>query len=221
MWTNLRRYLLLPAAPLQLKFLCPALAKAVFAFVLIICGPLWLTYLLPQVFDVLKHIFVKHIGNISGVALDISLLNISAIYRDWLHSLGTRSADEFLKVSSTTTYTRASIQVRLCPRVDVANKLDCRFDRIGCGIFWLMCVVGWCRQYRPACAPENYELSPLSWNISPFLSISGLLILISTNSDGNREIVVMSFEFHVKYEKQEVHCSLSDNGFLDLRNFSL
>ena len=81
-WTNLRRHLLLPAAPIQLKFLCSALAKTIFAFVVIICGPLWLTYLLPQVFDVLKHIFVKYIGNISGVALDISLLNISAIYRD-------------------------------------------------------------------------------------------------------------------------------------------
>ena len=44
---------------------------------------------------------MKYIGNISGLALDISLLNISAIYRDCLHSLGTRSADEFLKVSST------------------------------------------------------------------------------------------------------------------------
>ena len=102
--TNLRRHLLLPAAPIQLKFLCSALAKTIFAFVVIICGPLWLTYLLPQVFDVLKHIFVKYIGNISGLALDISLLNISAIYRDWLHSLGTRSADEFSKVSSTTVH---------------------------------------------------------------------------------------------------------------------
>ena len=103
-WTDLRRHLLLPAAPIQLKFLCSALAKTIFAFVVIICGPLWLTYLLPQVFDVLKHIFVKYIGNISGVALDISLLNISAIYRDWLHSLGTRSAGKFLKVASTSLY---------------------------------------------------------------------------------------------------------------------
>ena len=107
-WTNLRRHLLLPAAPIQLKFLCSALAKTIFAFVVIICGPLWLTYLLPQVFDILKHIFVKYIGNISGVALDISLLNISAIYRDWQHSLGTRSADEILKVSSTNAYTHST-----------------------------------------------------------------------------------------------------------------
>ena len=33
--------------------------------------------------------------------MNISFWNISAIYWDWLHSLGTRSADEFLKVSST------------------------------------------------------------------------------------------------------------------------
>ena len=83
-WSNLRRHLLLPAAPIQLKFLCSALAKTILAFVVIICGPLWLTYSLPQVFDVLKHIsvekyrqyigsgsryiFVKYIGNISGLA---------------------------------------------------------------------------------------------------------------------------------------------------------
>ena len=30
--------------------------------------------------------------------------NISAIYRDWLHSLGTRSAGKFLKVASTSFY---------------------------------------------------------------------------------------------------------------------
>ena len=35
-----RRHLLLPAAPIQLKFLCSALAKTIFAFVVIICGPL-------------------------------------------------------------------------------------------------------------------------------------------------------------------------------------
>ena len=96
------------AQPAQICLLCSA-KKHFFAFVVIICGSPWLIYLLPQVFDVLKHIFVKYIGNISGLALDISLLNVSAIYRDWLHSLGTRSADDFLKVSSTSsgpTYTR-------------------------------------------------------------------------------------------------------------------
>ena len=80
----------------ELKFLCSALPITVFAFILIICGPLWLTYLLLQVFDVLKYN-----GNISKLALHISLWNISAIYWDRTQSLGTRSADEILKVSST------------------------------------------------------------------------------------------------------------------------
>ena len=33
--------------------------------------------------------------------MNISFENISAIYRDWLHSLGTRSAVKFLKVFTT------------------------------------------------------------------------------------------------------------------------
>ena len=98
------------------QFFCSALAKTIFAFVVIICRPLWSTYLLPQVFDVLKHIFVKYISNISGLALNISLLNISAIYRDWLHSFGTRSADEFSKVSSTTAHTQLLQMVKIVLR---------------------------------------------------------------------------------------------------------
>ena len=37
-----------------------------------------------------------------GTEKNISFKTISAIYRDWLHSLGTRSAGKFLKVASTT-----------------------------------------------------------------------------------------------------------------------
>ena len=45
---------------------------------------------------------MKYNGNISELALHISLWNISAIFRDWPDSLGTHSADEILKVSSIT-----------------------------------------------------------------------------------------------------------------------
>ena len=88
-WTNFQHHLLLwlSAAPIQLKFLCSALPKKN-TFVVIICGPLWLTFLFPQVFNILDYIFVIYIGNISGLAIEISLWNISAIYRDKLHSLG-------------------------------------------------------------------------------------------------------------------------------------
>ena len=52
-------------------------------------------------------LYLRHIGNISASTIyrdqkNISSINISAIYRDWLHSLGTRSAGKFLKVASTT-----------------------------------------------------------------------------------------------------------------------
>ena len=36
-----------------------------------------------------------------GTGKNISFINISPIYRDWLHSLGTRSAGKSLKVAST------------------------------------------------------------------------------------------------------------------------
>ena len=78
-WTNLQHHLLLLHA-VELQFLCSALPISIFAFIIIICGPLWLTYLLPQVFDVLKYN-----SHISGLALYISLWNISAIYRKWLY----------------------------------------------------------------------------------------------------------------------------------------
>ena len=51
--------------------------------------------------DVLNSVERQYIGNISGPEKNISFINISAIYRDWLHSLGTRSAGKFLKVAST------------------------------------------------------------------------------------------------------------------------
>ena len=43
-WTDLRRHLLLRAAPIQLKFLCSALLITIFAFVVQICRPLWIIY---------------------------------------------------------------------------------------------------------------------------------------------------------------------------------
>ena len=51
--------------------------------------------------DVLNSVERQYIGNISGPEKNISFINISAIYRDWLHSLGTRSAGKFLKVTGT------------------------------------------------------------------------------------------------------------------------
>ena len=36
---------------------------------------------------------------------NISFINISAIYRDWLHSPGTRSVGKLFKVASTNLYT--------------------------------------------------------------------------------------------------------------------
>ena len=49
-----------------------------------------------------KYIYRQYIGNISAIlAMNISFQNISAIYRDWLHSLGTRSAVKILKVFTT------------------------------------------------------------------------------------------------------------------------
>ena len=74
-WTNFQHHPLCLHS-VELKFLCSALPIDIFAFVIIICGPLWLTYLLHQVFDVLKHN-----GNISRLALYISLWIILAIYR--------------------------------------------------------------------------------------------------------------------------------------------
>ena len=44
-------------------------------------------------------VYRQYIGKISELAMNISFENISAIYRDWLHSLGTRSAVKILKVS--------------------------------------------------------------------------------------------------------------------------
>ena len=41
------------------------------------------------------------IGNISALEKDISFIKVSAIYRDWLHSLCTHSAGKFLRVGST------------------------------------------------------------------------------------------------------------------------
>ena len=41
------------------------------------------------------------IGNISALEKDISFIKVSAIYRDWLHSLCTHSAGKFLRVAST------------------------------------------------------------------------------------------------------------------------
>ena len=41
---------------------------------------------------VLDSVKRQYIGNISGPEKNISFINISAIYPDWLHSLGTRSA---------------------------------------------------------------------------------------------------------------------------------
>ena len=55
--------------------------------------------------DVLNSVERQYIGNISGPEKNISFINISAIYRDWLHSLGTRSAGKFLKVAGTKGYT--------------------------------------------------------------------------------------------------------------------
>ena len=51
---------------------------------------------------VLNSVERQYIGNISGLEKNISFINISAIYRDWLHSLGTRSVGILLKVASTT-----------------------------------------------------------------------------------------------------------------------
>ena len=53
--------------------------------------------------DVLDSVKRQYIGNILS-RKNISFINISAIYRDWLHSLGTRSAGKFLKVASTSEY---------------------------------------------------------------------------------------------------------------------
>ena len=41
------------------------------------------------------------IGNISALEKDISFIKVSAIYRDWLHSLCTHSAGKFSRVAST------------------------------------------------------------------------------------------------------------------------
>ena len=46
-------------------------------------------------------VYRQYIANISELALKISFEDISAIYRDWLHSLGTRSAVKILKVFTT------------------------------------------------------------------------------------------------------------------------
>ena len=46
-------------------------------------------------------VYRQYIGKISELAMNISFENISAIYRDWLHSLGTRSAVKILKVFTT------------------------------------------------------------------------------------------------------------------------
>ena len=46
-------------------------------------------------------IYRQYIANISELAMKISFEYISAIYRDWPHSLGTRSAVKILKVFTT------------------------------------------------------------------------------------------------------------------------
>ena len=66
-WTYCQHHPLLLHS-VELKFLCSALPITIFAFVIIICRPLWLTYLLPQVIDVLKYN-----GNISRMALYLYL----------------------------------------------------------------------------------------------------------------------------------------------------
>ncbi len=48
-------------------------------------------------------VYCQYIGNISEINMNISFKNISAIYPDWLHSFGTRSAVKILKVFTTTT----------------------------------------------------------------------------------------------------------------------
>ena len=54
-------------------------------------------------------VYRQYIANISELAMKISFEYISAIiillYRDWLHSLGTRSAVKILKVFTTSTET--------------------------------------------------------------------------------------------------------------------
>ena len=62
----------------------------------IICGLLWLTYFLPQVFDILKYN-----GNISGLVLYIYLCEI---YRQYIGTGCTRSADEIFNLPSTTRF---------------------------------------------------------------------------------------------------------------------
>ena len=71
---------------------------------------------------------LRHIGNISAIyqqyigniSKNISFINISAIYRDKLQSIGTRSAGKFLKIASTSLKTWmiwALFSEMKCPRV--------------------------------------------------------------------------------------------------------
>ena len=68
----------------------------------------------PQILLKLHNAISETYRQYIGTGKDISFINMSAIYQDWLHSLGTRSAGKFLKVASTTVHSPTLLHIGLC-----------------------------------------------------------------------------------------------------------